>query len=56
MVADLCVIVPPGLTERATYTDPAVPASGVRLVMVNGVVAWRDGAPGNGPAAGRLVS
>lgn len=58
LAADLCVIVPPGLTERATYADPAVPASGVALVMVNGAVAWMPGGAGRpvGRPAGRMVS
>jgi N-acyl-D-amino-acid deacylase len=56
LAADLCVITPPGLTERATYDAPATLASGVTLVVVNGTVTWRDGAPVPGATAGRLVS
>ncbi len=56
LAADLCVIVPPGLTEQATYADPARPATGVALVLVNGTVAWLDGAAIPGATAGRLVS
>ncbi|HEX4253850.1 MAG TPA: amidohydrolase family protein, partial [Streptosporangiaceae bacterium] len=56
MAADLCVIAPPGLTERATYDVPTASASGVTLVLVNGTVAWRDDAPVPGALAGRLVS
>jgi N-acyl-D-amino-acid deacylase len=56
MAADLCVITPPGLTERATYDSPTTLATGVTLVLVNGVVAWRGDAPVAGAAAGRLVS
>jgi len=55
MAADLCVISPPGLTERATYETPSALASGVTLVLVNGAVAWRAGAPVPGSRAGRLV-
>jgi len=29
--------------DRATFTEPAQPAAGIDLVMVNGVVVWRDG-------------
>jgi len=54
--ADLCVIVPPGLTEQATYADPARLATGVSLVLVNGTITWRDGAPVPGVTPGRLVS
>ena len=59
MAADLCVISPSGLTERATYDAPTALASGVTLVLVNGTVAWtdRDGAAARaGRLAGRLVS
>jgi N-acyl-D-amino-acid deacylase len=56
LAADLCVIVPPGLTEQATYADPARPATGVALVLVNGTVTWQDGAPVPGATAGRLVN
>ncbi len=59
MAADLCVIAPPGPTERATYDAPTTAASGVALVMVNGTVAWtdRDGvAAGAGRLAGRVIS
>ena len=55
MAADLCVISPPGLIERATYEAPTALASGVTLVLVNGAVAWRAGAPVPGSRAGRLV-
>jgi N-acyl-D-amino-acid deacylase len=56
LAADLCVIAPSGLTERATYADPTRPAAGVTLVLVNGAVAWKDGAPVPGSRSGRLVS
>jgi N-acyl-D-amino-acid deacylase len=56
LAADLCVIVPPGLTEQATYADPARPATGVALVLVNGTVTWQDGAPVPGATPGRLVN
>ena len=55
MAADLCVISPPGLTEHATYEAPTALATGVTLVLVNGAIAWRAGAPGPGSRAGRLV-
>jgi N-acyl-D-amino-acid deacylase len=56
LAADLCVITSPGLTEHATYDAPATFATGVTLVLVNGVVTWRGDAPVAGSAAGRLVS
>jgi N-acyl-D-amino-acid deacylase len=55
MAADLCVISPPGLTEHATYEAPTALATGVTLVLVNGAIAWRAGAPVPGSRAGRLV-
>ena len=54
--ADLCVIGPAGLAERATYAEPRAVAAGIDLVMVNGVIAWRDGLPAAGPRAGAVVS
>jgi N-acyl-D-amino-acid deacylase len=56
LAADLCVIGPGGLTERATYASPQVTATGMTLVMVNGVVAWRDGQPAAGRWPGAVVS
>jgi N-acyl-D-amino-acid deacylase len=56
LAADLCVISPPGLAERATYDAPTTQASGVSLVLVNGTIIWRDGAPVPGVTPGRLVS
>jgi N-acyl-D-amino-acid deacylase len=56
MAADLCVIAPPGLTGHATYDAPATLATGVTLVLVNGVAAWRGDAPVTGSGAGRLIS
>jgi N-acyl-D-amino-acid deacylase len=56
LAADLCVIIPPGLTERATYEAPTTLAAGVTLVLVNGAITWRDGAPVPGATPGRLVS
>lgn len=56
MAADLCVITPPGPAERATYETPTLLATGVTLVLVNGVIAWRGDAPAAGTAAGRLIS
>ena len=56
LVADLCVIGPSGLAERATYDAPTAVASGVILVLVNGAVAWRVGAPEPGARTGRLIS
>jgi N-acyl-D-amino-acid deacylase len=56
LAADLCVIAPGGPTARATYDAPLQQATGVSLVMVNGVVTWRDGQPQAGRFPGQLVS
>jgi N-acyl-D-amino-acid deacylase len=55
LAADICVIAPGGLTERATDETPTAPAAGVDLVFVNGAIAWRDGAPVPGSRGGRVV-
>jgi N-acyl-D-amino-acid deacylase len=56
MAADICVIGPGGITDRATYERPQAPAAGVDLVMVNGVTVWRHGQPAAGQVPGRVVS
>ncbi|HEV2374702.1 MAG TPA: amidohydrolase family protein [Streptosporangiaceae bacterium] len=55
MAADICVIAPSGLSATATYTDPRRNAAGVDLVLVNGVITWRDGHPVPAAHAGELV-
>ncbi len=54
--ADICVIGPGGLTAQASYEHPRRPATGVSLVIVNGVVTWREGRPGTVPPAEWSVS
>jgi N-acyl-D-amino-acid deacylase len=55
MAADICVIGPAGISATASYGDPTSLATGVGLVLVNGVPVWRDGQPlDNHP--GQLVS
>ncbi len=56
LAADLCVIGPGGLTERASYAAPRQAAAGVDLVLVGGVPVWRSGAPVPGVRPGQLVS
>jgi N-acyl-D-amino-acid deacylase len=56
MAADICVIGPGGLTASASYQHPRRPAAGVQLVLVNGVVVWRDGGPVTAQHPGRMVS
>ena len=56
LAADLCVIGPQGIGDRAIYGAPQMEATGVDLVMVNGVIVWRDGKQVAGRSAGLLVS
>jgi len=44
MAADITVFDPNTVIDRATYEDPALPAEGIRHVLVNGQLALRDGA------------
>ena len=41
--ADLTVFDPATVKDRGTFTQPAQPAAGIALVMVNGDIVWRDG-------------
>jgi N-acyl-D-aspartate/D-glutamate deacylase len=50
------VIEPGGITARASYDAPQRLATGVGLVLVNGVITWRDGQPQRARFPGRLVS
>ena len=56
MAADICVIGPGGITARAGYDAPREHAAGVSLVLVNGVITWRDGQPVTTRHPGQLVS
>jgi N-acyl-D-amino-acid deacylase len=56
MAADICVIGPAGIADRASYAAPRQPAAGVGLVLVNGVVTWRDGRIQATRSPGQLVS
>ncbi|GIL37975.1 N-acyl-D-amino-acid deacylase family protein [Roseiterribacter gracilis] len=44
MVADIAVFDPAKIIDNATYENPAVLSDGVRYLLVNGVVALKDGA------------
>jgi N-acyl-D-amino-acid deacylase len=56
MAADICVIGPGGPAARASYEAPREQATGVDLVIVNGVIIWRDGRPVATRFPGQLVS
>ena len=53
-IADLVVFDPAQIQDRATYREPQRPATGVHAVVVNGVVAFENGAP-TAIRAGRFV-
>lgn len=53
--ADLVVFNPATIIDRGTYSDPAQAPAGVRHVLVNGVVALRDGEVVEEAAPGRPI-
>jgi N-acyl-D-amino-acid deacylase len=48
MAADIAVFDPAAIIDRATYEDPALPSEGMRHVIVNGIIALKDGVPTGG--------
>jgi N-acyl-D-amino-acid deacylase len=54
MAADLTVFDPATVIDRATYDEPARLSEGIRLVLVNGVIALRDGKV-TGARGGRVL-
>ena len=56
MAADICVIGPGGIVDRATYQAPREEAAGVDMVIVNGAVVWRAGQPVPGRFPGKFVT
>jgi N-acyl-D-amino-acid deacylase len=55
MAADVTVFDPNTVVDRATYEDPAQLSEGIRDVIVNGVVALRNGKP-TGERGGRVLA
>ena len=53
--ADLCIISPHGLTERATYEAPFLRATGLARVLVNGAAVWRAGKVQAAGHPGKLI-
>ncbi len=53
--ADICVIGPSGIIERATYDQPARLADGITHVIVNGSIVWRNGKPAGSQRPGRIA-
>ncbi len=54
MAADIVVFDSATVIDRATYEDPTAQSDGIVHVVVNGQVAWRDGAT-TGVQAGRAL-
>ena len=54
MAADVTVFDPATVIDRATYEDPGQLSEGIRLVLVNGRVALRDGKV-TGEQGGRVL-
>lgn len=54
--ADICVIGPDDITDRASYSGPQVNATGVELVIVNGAIAWHKGVPKADAHPGQIVN
>ena len=54
MAADVVVFDPSTVMDRATYEDPTAMSEGIVHVMVNGELAWEDGAS-TGIRAGRAL-
>jgi N-acyl-D-amino-acid deacylase len=54
--ADICVLAPTGLVERATDTQPREPAEGVALVLVNGVLVWPPATASPAHQPGKMIT
>lgn len=52
--ADLVVFDPATVRDGADYDNPTAPPKGIDAVIVNGVLAWREGAAA-GPRAGQVL-
>jgi hypothetical protein len=55
LLADITVFDPATVVDHATYEDPGQLSEGIRLVLVNGMIALRDGKV-TGLRAGRVLS
>jgi N-acyl-D-aspartate/D-glutamate deacylase len=53
--ADITIFDPETIAERATYEEPARRSTGVRYVIVNGVVVLENGEPVSGVAPGQWM-
>jgi len=52
--ADIVVFDPAGVLDRATFEQPATPAAGISLVLVNGQAVWKEG-KATGARPGRVL-
>ncbi len=52
--ADLVLFDPEAVADRSTFAEPALPATGIATVWVNGVVVYRDGVA-TGARPGRVL-
>jgi N-acyl-D-amino-acid deacylase len=52
--ADVVIFDPDRIKDAGDFIDPARPAIGIELVMVNGVIVWQNGA-GTGARPGRVL-
>ncbi len=52
--ADVTVFDAETVIDRATFDDPIQPAAGIETVVVNGTIAWQNGAA-TGARAGRAL-
>lgn len=53
-IADIVLFDPATIIDRATYENPHQLATGVSWVIVNGIVAWKNGEP-TGARAGKIL-
>jgi len=54
MAADVTIVDPATVIDRATYENPALRSEGIRFVLVNGVVVLEEGVP-TGMRSGRTL-
>lgn len=54
MHADITVFDPDNIADMADWLAPTRPAAGIDLVIVNGILTWRDGGA-TGERAGRVI-
>jgi N-acyl-D-amino-acid deacylase len=52
--ADIVLFDPATVADRATFEEPQVPATGIEIVLVNGIPVWRAGAA-TGERPGRFL-